>query len=188
VRDTAGRDGEHEGPPEEEDKILFTGRVLKNLLEMNFFTEQESGGSHHPLSSFYGCGVGVFSRQPKEREQLASYRKISGPDVLVPTGMAAMASTCARSTQLAAKIATAGKTPELARSEAAKGGPFPKNKEAFRVALFGSRIGWNFWSCLPTRIWDVPALPGSFWTLVSDPRRLLLVSERGWVLWSASAR
>jgi hypothetical protein len=41
---------------------------------------------------------------------------------------------------------------------------------------------------LPTRIWDVPALPGSFWTLVSDPRRLLLVSERGWVLWSASAR
>jgi hypothetical protein len=52
------------GGAQEENSNLFYRRMLRNLLEMSFFLEHQSGGSHDPLPSFYGCGVGFSWRQP----------------------------------------------------------------------------------------------------------------------------
>jgi hypothetical protein len=49
----------------EEDDKFFLQDDLWNLLEMSFFTEHQSAGSHNPLPCFSACGVGVSWRDPK---------------------------------------------------------------------------------------------------------------------------
>jgi hypothetical protein len=49
----------------EEDEAIFSQEKMRNLLlEINFFREQQRGGSYHFLPPFYEWGAGLSWREP----------------------------------------------------------------------------------------------------------------------------